>query len=802
MKEKLNSKGMSTIPYFSSFAGGIISFIGFLALLGWITNHRILASFSVNYIPMAPDTSLIFIFLGLLFVFKLHSLSQQWSKIVIVVFLCVISIYGFLKFLEFFLNVDLTFESILFPISERLGSYPLKKMSPITGLLFSVGTTSLMVKMLGKYNKKTVNVISGLGMVIVMVSFVAILGYIFGTADLYGEKIIPLALTTSISFFAFGGSLILIAGPESAFLRHVVGDSVNAQLIRAILPIGILAILFQGVSGIIIPKIYNINHAIFLALLTFFFISITTFSVLRISSKIFNKTKRLEIENKLSTEKLNHNNDLLRLTGSMAQVGGWEFDPVNLKGTWTEEVARIHDLDPQQETDVSLGLSFYHGVSLIKIEKAIDDAINHGIPYDLELELISSIGVHKWVHTIGIPEIVDGKVIKVKGIFQDISAFKESQLSLEKSREYIDYLIQTSNAMLVVLDKNGNLIQINPAAEKITGYSKDELFGKNWFELIAPKERYPQVWNEFERLRERGVPKNFENPILTKTGEERFIVWQNSEVFVEGEVENIISFGIDITDRKNAEEKLEILNNELEQRVLERTSQLELAIKNLDSFSYSVSHDLRAPIRAIDGYSNLLITDYSDKLEDEGRRYLEKIHSSIMRMNQLIDDLFNLSHASRIEIELESINLSEMAEKIFEEQKNQYPNKKVEFIVSKDLSYVTDPRLTNILLSNLISNALKYSIKNETVTITFDKTIIEGDCVFFVKDNGTGFDMKYIDKIFLPFSRLHNSDEYPGTGIGLAIVQRVINRLGGQIWAESKPNEGATFFFTLGKPNN
>lgn len=249
---------------------------------------------------------------------------------------------------------------------------------------------------------------------------------------------------------------------------------------------------------------------------------------------------------------------------------------------------------------------------------------------------------------------------------------------------------------------------------------------------------------------------------------------------------------------KKAEENLNILNNELELRVAERTSQLESANKDLDAFSYSVSHDLRAPVRAIEGFCNIIQNDYSEGMDIHGKDYLSRIHDSTTQMNQIIGDLFNLSHTNRLELVLEPVDLGAVAEKVFTEQKIQYPDLHVEFKIGDELVSVTDIKLMNILLTNLISNALKYSCKCEEARIFFSKEIIEGKIVYFLKDNGTGFDMQYAEKIFLPFTRLNNSDDYPGTGIGLAIVQRVINRLGGCIWVKSSQNKGATFYFTLG----
>jgi PAS domain S-box-containing protein len=371
--------------------------------------------------------------------------------------------------------------------------------------------------------------------------------------------------------------------------------------------------------------------------------------------------------------------------------------------------------------------------------------------------------------------------------------------NLQKSeRRYREIFNAAREAIFIHAAPGGELLHVNESMLQMYGYtSEEEVLAGNVGDLSVNEPPYTQLAAQ-EKMRkalEEG-PQVFEWLAKKKTGESFWVEvsLKSSEIGGEGQILAVVR---DMTERKRAEEEIHKLNADLEKRVRDRTAQLAAANKELEAFSYSISHDLRAPLRGIDGWSQALLEDYHDKLDEQGRRYIDLVRSEAQRMGHLIEDMLQLSRLTRAEMHKEQVDLSALARAIIERLKKEDHLRQVEFKVQENLTAKGDAHLLESVLTNLLSNAFKFTGKCADARVEFGQTETEGQRVFFVRDNGAGFDMAYSQKLFGAFQRMHKAAEYSGTGIGLATVQRIIRRHGGKVWAEAKVNEGATFYFII-----
>ena len=516
-------------------------------------------------------------------------------------------------------------------------------------------------------------------------------------------------------------------------------------------------------------------------------------------------------ENKRAEEALRLKDELLRLTSEMAKVGGWEFNPETGQGTWTDEVARIHDLDPAQETNVAIGLSFYTGESRKKVEQAVQEAIELGKPYDMELEMVTAKGNEKWVRTMALPFIENDKVIKVQGIFQDITERKQIEEALQVAHSELELKVaertaalSEANALLQSLmdsmpehiyfkDMQSRFIRNSRSQASLLGLSDPaEAVGKSDFDFFP---HAAKAYAEEQEVMRSGIPMvDFEEWVVWPDGREMWVSTtkmplRNSD----GQTIGIFGISHDITERKRAEQEIQQLNTDLEKQA----EQLQASNKELEAFSYSVSHDLRAPLRAIDGYTRILVEDYTAILDDEGKRICSIISGEARRMGQLIDDLLAFSRLGRKEIYSSKIDMKSLAVSVLNDLLKEEDRARLDFHITRLPSIQADSSLIRQVWVNLLSNAIKFTSKKERSVIDVGSKANEDEVIYYVRDSGAGFDMEYANKLFGVFQRLHSENEFEGTGVGLAIVQRIIRRHGGHVWAEGEMDKGATFYFAL-----
>ncbi len=386
------------------------------------------------------------------------------------------------------------------------------------------------------------------------------------------------------------------------------------------------------------------------------------------------------------------------------------------------------------------------------------------------------------------------------GTQRQFAARKLAEAALKAKVEDLARLatvVLDSNDAVIMHDFDGKIMAWNRGAKEMYGYTEAEALSKNVRDIVAEADREAAL-ALIQKIKQGEVVKSFELRRTTKDG--RILdVWLTTTLLTDetGKPVAIATTERDITARKKAEEEVRQLNAGLEQRVLNRTVELQAANKELEAFSYSVSHDLRAPLRAIDGFSQALMEDCADKLDEEGQGYLQRVRAGTQRMGQLIDDLLRLSQVTRGELQRDQVNLTAMAKVSVQRLQQSEPQRQVECIIAPDLTAHADGRLVQVILDNLLGNAWKFTAKHPSARIEVGMSQKDGQRAFFVRDDGAGFEMAHAGKLFGAFQRLHNQTEFQGTGIGLAMVQRIARRFGGDVWAESAVEQGTTIYFTL-----
>ncbi len=385
-------------------------------------------------------------------------------------------------------------------------------------------------------------------------------------------------------------------------------------------------------------------------------------------------------------------------------------------------------------------------------------------------------------------------------IQQDMERISNDNVQLkaaEQSLRILSRAVEFSPASVVITDATGRIEYVNPKFVETTGFTFAEALGRTPGMLKSgrtPSAVYRDLWSTIRSGREwRGELLN-----RRKNGE---LFWENTRISPlkaeDGTITHFIAVKEDVNERKATEERIRSLNAELEQRVQERTQRLSATNKELEAFSYSISHDLRAPLRGINGFAHLMQENCKGCSNLESREHLQRIRQASVRMGDLIDDLLELSRVSRHALKVQRVPISELVQSILGELASAEPERSVTIEVQRGLTVRGDPVLLRAALQNLLGNAWKFTSRQALPRIAFGCPDSPGENIFYVADNGAGFDMKYAGKLFSAFQRLHRPEEFEGTGIGLATVQRIINLHGGRIWAESRPGEGATFYFAL-----
>jgi PAS domain S-box-containing protein len=463
----------------------------------------------------------------------------------------------------------------------------------------------------------------------------------------------------------------------------------------------------------------------------------------------------------------------------------------------TAQSRRLMRIDASSPLENSDWMDFWKGADL-ESARAAFDAARQGGPGRFQALCPTLDGTPKWWDVIVAPiPGVDGKPERLLAVSRDITEVKHTETTLLETNRFLDSLIEAIPNMIFVKDAaDRRYVRVNRAGEQLLGMSRAQIIGKSDRDLFPAAQadsfmetdraalaggQLIDISEESLHTPGRGVRTlhTMKMPIVDENGLPRFL----------------LGISADITERKQSEAAFRDLNAELRRKA----SELETSIRELESFSYSVSHDLRAPLRAIDGFALMIEEDYAERLDEEGRRFLAVIRGNSKRMGALIDDLLEFSRLGRRPVAKSAVDMDSLAREVIEDNLAQHPERAPRIEVAALPAAHADPRLLRQVWVNLVANAFKYTSKAPSPEIQITGRATEREVIYSVRDNGVGFDMEYCDKLFQVFQRLHRSDEFGGTGVGLAIVHRVVSRHGGRVWAAGKVGQGAEFSFALPK---
>jgi PAS domain S-box-containing protein len=501
-------------------------------------------------------------------------------------------------------------------------------------------------------------------------------------------------------------------------------------------------------------------------------------------------TERKRAESALIASEERYRTTLDNMMEGCQLIGfGWEYLYVN-------QAALIHARRTETGLLGEKLTQVWPGIETTEVFALLERCMRERVALHDEIEFVFPDGDKGWfdLRVQPVPE----------GIFLlsvDISERHRAEKLFRESQAMYHSLVEQMPAGIFRKDLVGRFVFVSEAFCKLKAMRPEQLLGRTALNLdLEDTVLAANGANHHEQIVQNGSVIEVEEKHVHPDGREFYFHVVKTPVFDSfGKIIGSQGILFDVTARKLAEQEVLRLNTELEQRVVQRTAQLEAANKELEAFSYSVSHDLRAPLRAVNGFAGIVLEDFGPQLPDQGRKYLERIRNGGQRMGVLIDDLLEFSRLSRQPLEKQEVDMSTLVQNALEELKSQRAGRDIELRLGKLPPCYGDAALLKQVWVNLLSNAIKYSRGRQPAVIEIGCTNGAGSNSYFVRDNGTGFEMQYVHKLFGVFQRLHCSDDFEGTGVGLAIVQRVVHRHGGRAWAEGKEDQGATFYFNLGE---
>lgn len=777
--------GLMILPVLS---GGIMIFIGFITILGWIFSIPLLISFTKGYVPMAMSVSISFAAYGLVLVSSNITFKRKTFNKVIIAIIGFCSVYGLLQFAGYFVKADLNFEYALFPFKEMIGNFPIGHMSPYSGLLFFISGIAILLRILIRQRLLVRNIIGAMGLIVAFAGFVAGLGYLFETPFLYSGNVIPLSLRTAILFIFLGLGILFRAGGNTFFLRQIIGPTPNARLLRILIPIIISVFLFEGVLDVVFAHYYKINEALLLALLTIFSVILCVIVIVNVSKVIFQSAKLAEKERLKAVEELKKANTLQNLILENSTMGicmvrndiiQWnnsrfseifQFFTKDLKGSSTRIILKSGDV-------------FENGsgwMNMMKDGKIVDKTV----------QLPRSNGDLFWCRFIG--SLLDptnpneGSVWMV----EDITERKR----LREKMRLLSHTIESLAECVSITDTEDRIIFVNKAFEKVYGYEQEELIYKN-ISIVSSPNNDQQIINS---ILPDTLNSGWQGEVLNrrKDGTEFPVHIASSKVVDEhGKVVALVGVVTDITERRK-----------LDLQLIKYFEKLKESNDAKDKIFSIISHDLRSPFNSILGFLNLLSEEYDVISEDEKKSFILDLKKSSENTFELLENLLTWSRTQTDGIKVNPIHfdLSAIVDVQFDVLKNAAASKNINLTnhITHEINVYADRDMAKTILLNLTNNAIKFTRPGGNINV--NAVLKNNDVEITVEDNGVGIE----DSVLVNMFKLDKSHstlgtlKEKGTGLGLLICKEFAELNNGKIWAESEAGKGSIFSFTLPLDSN
>jgi len=775
--------------------------IGAVGFAGWVFDMDALKRIHPALVTMKANTAVCLALAGAALLLLQDRNPSTLRRSVVRALSFVIMAVGLATFLQHIFGLDLGIDQLLFQesIAEAGQSFP-GRMGVAASLNFMlIGAAMLTAdsRPLARYRFANICTLAA-----TTITLLVFLYYFYGV-----EKFEPIARYATIAIHTTVGFLslclgLILARPERGFARALLGEAAGSAIARRLIPVFIFVPIVLGWLIVIGHQAghYGIGFAMALFAGT---LVVLLVGIVRWTASKLNRYGREARGAQLAMAQSERRYRALA-EASNQSVWAWREDgltPGQNAGAWWEAVTG-------QPPERSAGTGWLDAVHPDDREPAIRaflEAIKAKQSYETVYRVIGRDGKIHFMEVRGVPVLGSDGAAEWIGAMSDITDKVEAEQSLRQNEarlaeaQRIAHLGSWELELVNMENLNRNPLHWSDECYRIFGYAPGQVTPTNdlFFEAVHPEDR-PLIIEAVGNAINNQTGYSVEHRIRRADGEERIVHERGRAVYgADGKPRRMLGTVQDVTEQKAVEAEVRRLNAELEQKVKERTAELAASNRELEAFCYSVSHDLRAPLRAVNGFSHAILEDAFDKLDPVSQSNFRRIQSAAKKMAELIDDLLNLARLTRQDIRHDWVDLSEMANGIAEDLKRSQPDREARFIVAPDLKAKGDAALLRVVLQNLLENAWKFTARQKQAVIEFGQDMSDKRRPYFVKDNGAGFDMAFVNKLFGPFQRLHSAEEFPGTGIGLASVSRIVQRHGGRVWARAEIGRGATFYFTL-----